>query len=223
MAGRRPRVRFLSTRRVHRHRFRDRRMAVRATGATPRDLARRGELDRLLVPDRGDRRSSRRVRDRPRVRFRLTARVALRVEGRDLAPRRHRGSHDRERGQHPTLRPPVLPGRRRADGAPRPRDRDRPDRRPHHRRPPRKADVLDPRVDVPRWPVGAPVHLQRDELPSPTPREPDRDHQAGQRRAPLGARDDRHGCRRASDGDVRHVDRLGVVRVPLVVHPRAPA
>jgi hypothetical protein len=61
---------------------------------------------------------------------------------------------------------------------PRPRDRDRTDRRPDHRRPPRQTDVLAARVDLPRLDRSAPRSSATGRAVKPTPREPHRDHQA---------------------------------------------
>ena len=69
------------------------------------------------------RRRPRRLRDRARLRLREPARVAPDLEGRDLAARRDRRRHDRERGEHQAtgLPVPLLPGRRHDRALPRAR------------------------------------------------------------------------------------------------------
>ena len=101
--------------------------------------------------------------------------------------------------------------------------RGRADRRPHHRRPPRQADLLAAGLALQGGTV-APPFVRPGVLPGPPAGRPTSDARA-LRLAAVGPyrRGDRqrHGC--ASDGVVRHVARVGTVRPVVVVHEALPS
>ena len=112
-----------------------------------------------------------------------------------------------------------------ADGAARPRDRDRSDRRPSSSATTwAKPTSWIPRVDLPRWEAGAPFTLPRlTRCQAALAGEPPRDHQARQRRAAAP------GSRRSRTGVGVHQTAMydmaiawALFGVPLVVHRASP-
>ena len=181
--------------------------------------------DHLLVPDRRDHRLAAVLRDRALQRVRQPRADAGDLARRHQPARRHRRRGPHQRAAAAAVRLPVLPGRRSGRGLAGPRDHDRADRRPHHRRPPRQAHELAAGLAVRGRHARATVSACVERVvPGGAAGRPSRDRSPDRRQAARReGRADRRRRGRPPDGALRHDPRRGPLPVPVVHEEEAPA